>query len=103
MDRSKFSKPEPPPLTKHTGAIRRNKDILAHVFAFLSENPPNASAAQESFAEISDGDQIALFIAPSKGGIWETWERDAIKFGDLDVTNSYAVWQRRPALGSIES
>lgn len=102
MDMSGFAKPEPPPLTKHTEAIRRNKDILAYVFAFLSEDPPNASAAQESFEEICDADKIALYIAPSKGGIWRTWERDAIKYGSLDATNSYAVYQRRSLLSPVK-
>ena len=81
-------------LLLHTKAIRRNKDILAYVFRFLSEDPPNASAAQESFNEIEGADQIALYLAPSKGGIWETWERSAIKYGTLDADNSYQVWIR---------
>ncbi len=86
-----------------TEAIRRNKDILAHVFMFLSTDPPNASAAQESFEEIRDADKIAIFgVSTTKGGIWETWERDALKFGRLDATNSYAVWQRRPSSYEIE-
>lgn len=92
----------PSRLLEHTAAISRNKDILADVFKFLSEDPPNASAAQESYREISNTDQIALYLAPTKGGIWTTWERDAIKYGDLEATNSYAVWQRRSLTCSTE-
>jgi len=83
-------------LRDHLLAIRRNKDILAHVFMFLSEEPPNASAAQEAFEEISWDDQIPIWsVSPTAGGIWESWERDALKYGRLDATNSYAVHQRR--------
>ena len=80
-------------LRKHTAAVRRNKDILGPLFNFLSEQPPNASAAQEVFEELGYQEQIDLYLAPTKGGIWETWERDAIKTGE--VSNSYDVWCRR--------
>jgi hypothetical protein len=83
-------------LQKHCEAIRRNKDILGHVFLFLSEQPPNASAAKEAFEELPWEDQIAIWsVSTTAGGIWETWERDAIKYGRLDATNAYAVWERR--------
>lgn len=80
-------------LRQHCAAIRRNKDILWHVFSFLQEEPPNASAAQEAFEEIHFEDKIALYLAPSKGGIWETWERTAIKTGELG--NDYEIWKAR--------
>lgn len=83
-------------LKKLTDAIKRNKDILGHVFLFLSEEPPNASAAQEAFEEIHPDDQICLWsVSPTAGGIWERWERDALKHGRVDATNSYSVWLRR--------
>jgi len=80
-------------LRAHTAAVRRNKDILGPLFNFLSEQPPNASAAQEAFEEIDHKDQIDLFLAPTKGGIWETWERDVLKTGDIPP--SYEVYLRR--------
>lgn len=81
-------------LAKHCKAIRRNKDILWHVFRFLAEDPPNASAAQEAFEEMHEDDQIAIWSVSTKaGGIWERWEREAIKTGELG--DAYAVWQRR--------
>ncbi|HAW75413.1 MAG TPA: hypothetical protein DCW74_06720 [Alteromonas australica] len=83
-------------LKKLTDAIKRNKDILGHVFLFLSEEPPNASAAQEAFEEICPDDQICLWsVSPTAGGIWDRWERDALKHGRLDATDAYAVYERR--------
>ena len=84
-------------LLEHTAAVKCNKDILWHVFKFLSEHPPNASAAQEAFEDLDWETQTALWSVSTKaGGIWETWERDALKYGRLDATNSYTVWERRP-------
>ncbi len=90
-------------ILSHTAAVRRNKDILGHVFKFLSEHPPNASAAQEAFEELDWETQTSLWsVSTTAGGIWETWERDAIKYGRLDATNSYAVWERRSLSYEIE-
>lgn len=83
-------------LLRHCNAIRRNKDVLAAVFAFLNESPPNASAAREAFHEMTNDDQIAIWsVSTTDGGIWETWERDALKYGDLDVTGSWNTWSAR--------
>ena len=90
-------------LLKHTAAIRRNQDIVGHVFLAFAEHPPNASAAEEGISEIEFDDQIAVMsISTRDGGVWETWHRDAIKFGRLDATNSYAVWERRSLSYEIE-
>ena len=86
-----------------TAAVKRNKDILGHVFLFLSEHPPNASAAQEAFEELDWDAQTDIWsVSTTAGGIWETWERDALKYGRLDATNSYAVWERRPVFSETE-
>ncbi|MHA2265785.1 MAG: hypothetical protein ACXAEN_25625 [Candidatus Thorarchaeota archaeon] len=82
-------------LLSHTAAVRRNKDILGHVFLFLAEHPPNASAAKEAFDELDFKDQVELWLSTTAGGIWERWERDAIRYGRLDETTAYAIWQRR--------
>lgn len=90
-------------LKRHCEAIRRNKDILAEVFNFLSEDPPNASAAKEAFDEIeSHDDQTAIWsLSTTAGGIWERWERDALKYGEL--TDAYSIWQRRSLSRLAES
>jgi hypothetical protein len=83
-------------LRRHCEAIRRNKDVLASIFTFLNEDPPNASAAQECLEELSQEDQIALWsVSPTAGGVWHTWERDALKYGDLYITNSWSVYAAR--------
>ena len=71
-------------LRDHLAALRRNKDIIGHVFLFLSETPPNASAALEAFEEIGFDDKIKIWsVAPRDGGVWESWEREALKTGTL--------------------
>jgi hypothetical protein len=82
-------------LLKLCDAIRRNKrDILVAVFQFLNEDPPNASAAQEAFEEMNHEDQIAIFsVSKTAGGIWETWEREALKTGQLGP--AWDIWAAR--------
>ena len=83
-------------LRRHLEALRRNKDIIAHVFMHLSNHPPNASAAKECFDELSYEDQTAIWsVSTTAGGVWETWERDAIKYGSLDQTQAWDSWNRR--------
>lgn len=86
-------------LKRLTEAIRRNKDILAHVFAALTEEIPDASRAQECFEEMDHEDQTSIWgVSTSAGGIFERWERDALKHGCLDLTDAYEVWCRRSAI-----
>lgn len=99
MDMQRFArfKDTPPTdakLRRHCEAIRRNKDVLAAVFQFLNEDPPNASAALECFEEMTQEDQIAIWsVSTTAGGIWERWEREALKTGRLE--DAYAVWAAR--------
>jgi len=100
MDMSEYGANQVDGLSSHTAAIRRNKDILWHVFKFLSEHPPNASAAKEAFDELDWDSQTAIWSVSTKaGGIWETWERSAIKYGRLDADNSYAIWNKQRNCG----
>ena len=83
-------------LRRHLAAMCRNKPVMAAIFRFLTEDPPNASAASEALEELPHSEQIAIWSVSTKdGGIWETWERDALKHGDLNATNSYSVWAAR--------
>jgi len=84
-------------LKKHLMAIRENKFTVGHIFLFLCEDPPNASAAKEALEELSWEDQIKIWSCSTKdGGVWETWERDALKYGELQ--DSYQTWLRRIGL-----
>ncbi len=90
-------------LLGHTKAIRKNQDIVGHIFLDLSEYPPNASRAMEAFDELGHDYQTPIFsVSTTIGGVWETWQRDAIRYGRLDATNSYAVWERRSLDYQIE-
>ena len=81
-------------LQRQMDAIRRNKHSVGHMFLFLCEDPPNASAAKECLDEIEHKDQTDIWSCSTKnGGVWETWERDALKYGDLDTTRSYETWR----------
>ena len=91
-------------LRRQVDVLRRNKDIFAHVFKHLSDDPPNASAAKEAYDELPYDDQIPGYSVSTKdGGVWERWERDAIFYGRLDATNAYAVWERRSLNRPVES
>jgi L-arabinose isomerase len=90
-------------LRRHCEAIRRNKDVLIAVFEFLSTN--NASAAQESFEELSQEDQIAIWsVSTTSGGIWFPHEREMLKTGQLGPAwDVYAARHNRLQKGDSQS
>ena len=106
MDMSHFNKKEDyreARLRRHTSGLRRNQVPVALIVLalhgynvkldFMGE--PNASAAKEMLDELGK-DSIDIWSCSTKdGGIWETWQRDAMKYGDLTTTNSWNVWQAR--------
>ena len=72
-------------------AMRRNKDVIRQILNYLAEDIPNASAAREALEEIEPRDRIDIWSCSTKaGGFWETWERDALKYGDLTTTGAYS-------------
>ena len=80
----------------HLKAIRENQVSVANMIMFLAEDPPNASAAKECLDELDfDGQKGVWSCSTKDGGMWETWQRDALKYGDLTTTNSYSVWKAR--------
>ena len=82
-------------LQRHVDAIRRNKHTMGHIFLFLCEDPPNASAAREALNELTQEDQIAIWSCSTKaGGVWEVWERHALKTGTLDAPDGGCVWDK---------
>jgi hypothetical protein len=90
-------------LLQHTKAIRENKISVALMFLYLQGyevelhyiGKPNASAAKEALDELNYEGIPIWSCSTTLGSVWETWERDAIKFGDLDATKSWGVWNRR--------
>ena len=83
-------------LKRHTAAVRDNQITVLAILQFLFEEPPNASAAREALQECEQDVQTDLWSqSPKAGGIWQTWQRDALKYGDIDLTNSYNVHRQR--------
>ena len=83
-------------LKRHTAAVRDNQITVLAILQFLFEEPPNASAAREALQECDQDLQTDLWSqSPTAGGIWQTWQRDALKYGDLELTNSYNVHRQR--------
>ncbi len=81
-------------LRRHLLAIRDNQVSVAHIILFLAEEPPNASAAQECLLELDNEIRTDLWsCSTTAGGMWETWQRDALKYGTLD--DSYDIYCRR--------
>ena len=81
-------------LRRHTRAVRDNPDVVHAILSFLLEDPPNASAAREVLGECDWDTQMDLWsCSPTAGGIWTTWQRDALKYGEL--RRSYDTWLAR--------
>jgi hypothetical protein len=77
-------------LRRHTNAIREHQISVALMFLYLQGyqvelhyvGEPQGSAARELLDEMSHEDQIALWsMATTKGGVWEPWQRQTLKFG----------------------
>jgi deoxycytidylate deaminase len=60
-------------LMAHNAALREHIDSVYAIKHHLFND--QYSAAYEASAEIPDEDKLALWIAPSKGGVWTTKER----------------------------
>jgi len=84
-------------LRRHLKAIRENQIEVAEIFIFLSEFPPNVEGAYEVFNTLEQVDQIGLWSCSTKdGGVWERWQRDALKTGEL--TDAYRIWCERKGI-----
>lgn len=57
--------------------IRDNWDSVAFIKQTIAEGSPEA--AKEAYAELSEEEQTAIWVAPSKGGIFTTEERKTLK------------------------
>lgn len=68
-------------LLKHMHAVRKHFHLISFIKNEIHEG--RADSAKEAFSELDNDDQRALYRAPSKGGVWTTAERHAIKFGEI--------------------
>ena len=90
-------------LLNHARAIRKNQISVALMFLYLAGyevelhymGMPNASAAKEILDELSYEGIPIWSCSTTAGSVWETWQRHAIKTGELDEAGSWGVWNRR--------
>ena len=111
MDMSKFNKEDytEARLRRHLFALRNNSvsvaliKLLLHGYdvdmEYLEQRyigKPNASAAREVLEELED-DRTAIYSCSTKdGGVWETWEREALHTGELG--KAWDTWKNRKGL-----
>jgi len=106
MDMSRYSTNNLPSdgeykLFKHCKAIRENQLSVAFMIFYLHgyeielhrTDTPLASAAQECLDELGYEGIDIWSCSTKSGGIWERWQRDALKYGIL--TDSYGIWKKR--------
>ena len=63
-------------LLNHNGCVNRNWPTICRTKAAMHKG--NLSVAAEAIYELTDEERQTLDLAPSKGGIWTTAEREAI-------------------------
>ena len=67
---------------QHDEALARNVDTIEQIKVYLSEETDEGlQFAREAFGELSEKDQQALWLAPTKGGCLTTRERKIMKEG----------------------
>ena len=91
-------------LRRHLFGLRKNKLNVALIVLALEGydvelnyiGEPNASLAKELLNELGDDATSVWSCSTKDGGFWETWERDAMKYGEL--TSSWNVWKARKGI-----
>lgn len=75
-------------LEVHNNAVREHLDSVVSIKTCLAMN--DYSTAYESWIEIPEEDRRALWVAPSKGGIFTTQERAQMKSNEMnEAKNAY--------------
>jgi len=73
----------PDPMAAHNAALQANLDSVNAIKEGITNEQWDVVA--ECWAEISDDDKKALWVAPSKGGIFTTAERAALKSDEFNA------------------
>ena len=66
-------------LVAHNEAWRNNSASIYFIKEYINMDEPKWENVAEAFAEISNEDREALWLAPSKGGVFTTAERAALR------------------------
>jgi len=71
------------PMALHDDAVKRNVMSISAIKTAIEEQ--NWETVAECYAEMSNEDKTALWVAPSKGGVWTTAERTALKSDEFNA------------------
>lgn len=66
-------------ILKHNGFVREFIFTVAAIKSALMDNPPKWSAAAEAWCELDTDCKRGLWLAPTKGGVFTTKEREQLK------------------------
>lgn len=72
-------------LIAHNEAWRNNSASIYFIKEYINMDSPNWENVAEAWGEISNEDKQALWLAPSKGGVFTTAERAALKSDEFNA------------------
>ena len=72
-------------LIAHNEAWRNNDGSIYFIKEYINMDEPNWENIAEAWGEISNEDKEALWMAPSKGGVFTTAERAALKSDEFNA------------------
>ena len=72
-------------LIAHNEAWRNNSGSIYFIKEYIDMDEPKWESVAEAWAEISNEDKQALWLAPSKGGVFTTAERAALKSDEFNA------------------
>ena len=82
---SQASKEDMEVLVAHNEAWRKNSASIYFIKEYINMDDPKWENVAEAWAEISNEDKQALWLAPSKGGVFTTAERAALKSDEFNA------------------
>ena len=82
---SQASKDDMEKLIAHNEAWRNNSGSIYFIKEYIDMDEPKWESVAEAWAEISNEDKQALWLAPSKGGVFTTAERAALKSDEFNA------------------
>ena len=82
---SQASKEDMEKLIAHNEAWRNNSGSIYFIKEYINMDEPKWDNVAEAWGEISNEDKQALWLAPSKGGVFTTAERAALKSDEFNA------------------
>jgi hypothetical protein len=76
-------------LMAHTAAVRDEWETVSYMKAAFVEK--DALAFAEAWLELSDGEKEALWLAPSKGGVFTTEERAYLRSNEVNAARKEII------------